>query len=110
MFQLTMAYAYWKAGKHEQEAVFDLFFRKNPFGGEFTIFAGLGEVIKYLDTFHFEADEIEHLKTVMPVPPEDAEFFGSWRLLLARQIVTNARADGVVGMAVALIADWMLRS
>ena len=38
--QITMAYAYWKAGVQEEEAVFDLFFRKNPFGGEFAIYAG----------------------------------------------------------------------
>jgi nicotinate phosphoribosyltransferase len=26
-YQITMSYAYWKAGVHEEEAVFDLFFR-----------------------------------------------------------------------------------
>lgn len=45
-YQLTMAYAYWRNGTHDHYAVFDLFFRKNPFGGEFTIFAGLEEVVR----------------------------------------------------------------
>jgi nicotinate phosphoribosyltransferase len=53
LYQITMAYAYWRAGKIKDTATFDLFFRKNPFCGEFTIFAGLEEVLKFLENFHY---------------------------------------------------------
>jgi len=50
-YQLTMAYAYWKAGKAEQEAVFNLFFRKNPFDSGFAIAAGMEYVMDYCESF-----------------------------------------------------------
>lgn len=54
MYQLSMAYAYWKNGKANDPAVFELFFRKSPFGGEYTVFAGLGEVLEFLAEFRYD--------------------------------------------------------
>ena len=51
-YQISMAYAYWKNQKNDH-SVFDLFFRKNPFSGEFTIFAGLEECLKFVKEFKF---------------------------------------------------------
>ena len=65
LYQLTMAYVYWKNGRHNSKAVFDLFFRKNPFGGEFTIFAGLDEAIKFVENFRFLEDEIKYIRSIM---------------------------------------------
>ncbi|GJN02945.1 hypothetical protein PR202_ga20341 [Eleusine coracana subsp. coracana] len=66
-YQFSMAYAYWKAGKHADQAVFDLYFRKNPFGGEFTVFAGLEECVKFIANFRFTEDDISFLQSVMPM-------------------------------------------
>lgn len=60
-YQLTMAYSYWKAGKSEQEAVFTLFFRKNPFQNGFTIAAGLEYVIEFYRNFSFREDDLKYL-------------------------------------------------
>ncbi|KAJ8980731.1 hypothetical protein NQ317_019226 [Molorchus minor] len=74
LYQITMAYAYWKSGKTKDHAVFDLFFRKNPFQGEFTIFAGLEECLKFLNKFHYSNSDIKYLKETLP-PSIEEDFF-----------------------------------
>ena len=61
LYQLTMAYGYWKTGRHDQEAVFHLFFRKHPFGGGFTVAAGLATVVEYLEGLRFDPEDLAYL-------------------------------------------------
>ena len=61
LYQMTMAYSYWKSGIFDREAVFHLYFRENPFRGGFTVCAGLGYVVDYLKSFSFTDDDLEYL-------------------------------------------------
>ena len=61
-YQLTMAYAYWKSGKGEQEAVFNLFFRKNPFEGGFSLAAGLDYAIDFCSNLRFGEEDLAYLR------------------------------------------------
>jgi nicotinate phosphoribosyltransferase len=61
LYQLTMAYGYWHNEIHEREAVFHLFFRKHPFGGDYSISCGLEMVIEYLQDFKFDVEDIQYL-------------------------------------------------
>jgi len=61
LYQLTMAFGYWKTGWEKKEAVFNLTFRNNPFGGGFSIACGLASVIEYLDRYAFSAEDIDYL-------------------------------------------------
>lgn len=63
-YQLTMAYAYWKSGVFDREAVFSLTFRKNPFGGGFSIAAGLGHLLSYIEGFRFTDDDLDYLSGI----------------------------------------------
>jgi nicotinate phosphoribosyltransferase len=60
-YSLTMAQGYWKTGK-KGRAVFEMFFRRQPFDGGFSIFAGLGTLLERLSNFSFSQDDIEYLK------------------------------------------------
>jgi nicotinate phosphoribosyltransferase len=63
-YQMTMAYAYWKSGKSDQEAVFNLFFRKNPFQNGFTIAAGLEYVIDFCKNFSYKEEDLHYLREI----------------------------------------------
>ena len=94
MYQITMAYAYFRTKRHETTAVFDLFFRKNPFDGEYTIFAGLSEIIAFMDSYKFTEEHIAFLKEQMPAAGED--FFDYLRNLDCSQVKVHAFQEGSV--------------
>ncbi len=64
LYQLTMAYGYWKNGMTETESVFNLFFRKNPFSGGYSIACGLEKAIEFLENFQFSEDDIQFLRNL----------------------------------------------
>jgi len=59
LYQLTMAYGYWKSGRAEQDAIFYLHFRSNPFKGGYTIAAGLEPVLDFIESFGFTKDDTD---------------------------------------------------
>ncbi|MCY0876751.1 MAG: nicotinate phosphoribosyltransferase [Firmicutes bacterium] len=62
LYQLTMMYGYYKSGRMDQRVVFDLFYRNNPCGSGFALFAGLEQAIMYLRKLAFHEDEIAYLR------------------------------------------------
>ena len=60
-YELTMAQGYWKQNMN-QTVVFDMFFRKNPFNGGFSVFAGIETLLDTITNFRFSEDDIEYLK------------------------------------------------
>ncbi|MCJ8164529.1 nicotinate phosphoribosyltransferase [Pontibacter sp. E15-1] len=64
LYQLTMAYGYWKNGMADQEAVFHLYFRKNPFQGGYTIAAGLEHAVQYLQQLQFQEEDLAYLASL----------------------------------------------
>ncbi|MGN1370892.1 MAG: nicotinate phosphoribosyltransferase [Candidatus Coprovivens sp.] len=62
-YELTMSQAYFKAGKKDEEAVFDAFFRKNPLGGGYGVMGGLDKIISFIQNIRFDEDDISYLRS-----------------------------------------------
>ena len=60
-YELTMAQGYWKNDMN-QDVVFDMFFRRQPFNGGFSIFAGLDTLLDAITDFTFSPSDIEFLR------------------------------------------------
>lgn len=62
-YELTMAQGYWK--RHmTMPVVFDYFFRRHPFGGGYSVFAGLATLMEALEGFSFSKEDLEYLSTL----------------------------------------------
>ena len=62
-YELTMAYSYFKEGRNNEIAYFDVFYRKNPDNAGFAIFCGLEQIVDYLTNLHFDKEDIEFLRS-----------------------------------------------
>src|SRR4051794_33154791 len=63
LYQINMMETYWRDGFHNRKAVFELFFRKMPFGNGYAVFAGLERIVEVVKRFRFTSDDIEYLRT-----------------------------------------------
>lgn len=62
LYQINMAESYWADGVHNRKAIFELYFRKLPFGNGYAIFAGLERMLEYLRNFRFSDSDIAYLR------------------------------------------------
>lgn len=62
LYELTMAYGYWKKGIADKEAVFHLNFRRRPFKGTFAIAAGLQDALEFIQTFRIDPSDLSYLE------------------------------------------------
>ncbi len=60
LYQISMAQVYFHAQK-DHMAVFDYFFRKNPFQGGYTVFAGLHSLLDILEQLRFSEHDLAFL-------------------------------------------------
>ncbi len=61
-YEMTMANGYFVDGRQDMEVVFDVFYRSNPDNGGFAIFAGLEQVVEYVENLRFLPEDIEFFR------------------------------------------------
>lgn len=95
LYQLTMAQGYWQTGVGLREVCFDTFFRSNPFGGGYTVVAGLEEALEFLENLRFFKDELRYLESLDLFTSEFLEHLEGLRFTGD----VHAMAEGTVAFA-----------
>ena len=93
LYELTMVAGYQRYGMLDQHAVFDLYFRHNPYHGGYAVFAGLEPALEYLEDLRFDPEDIAYLATLGLF---DEEFLNFLREFQFRGTVTAAREGEIV--------------
>ncbi|WP_442484720.1 nicotinate phosphoribosyltransferase [Aeoliella sp. SH292] len=107
LYQLTMAYGYWKLGRAEREAVFHLFFRKKPFAGGYAVVAGLGPALEFVRDFRFDDSDVEYLATL--TGNDRAPLFEAGFLDYLHNLRLNVDIDAMLEGTVAFAQEPLLR-
>ena len=74
LYQINMAESYWADGIHNRKAVFELYFRKLPFGNGYAVFAGLERMLDYLRNFKFSETDIAYLQNELHYKEDFIEY------------------------------------
>nr|WP_157449058.1 nicotinate phosphoribosyltransferase [Deinococcus peraridilitoris] len=74
-----MLAGYLRWGLHEQEATFDLYFRRSPFGGSYAVWAGLESALDYLTQLRFEDEHLAYLRNLQLFDEAFLAYLQSWR-------------------------------
>jgi nicotinate phosphoribosyltransferase len=62
-YELSMMQGYFLQ-KENPRVVFDMFFRRQPFGGGFAVFAGLEDVLSYAGSLAFSPEDLSYLESL----------------------------------------------
>ncbi len=88
LYELTMMQGYLLNGKNEK-VVFDMFFRKQPFDGGYSVFAGIEKILSMLPSFTFSEDDINYLKSLDKFKPVFLDYLRNFRFSPRLFIIQN---------------------
>ncbi|MDO4667169.1 MAG: nicotinate phosphoribosyltransferase [Streptococcus sp.] len=92
LYQINMMQVYFRENIHNKHAVFEVFFRRNPFNNGYAVYAGLERIISYLNGLTFTDSDLAYLKSL----DYDAEFLDYLKNLKMTLTVRSAREGDLV--------------
>ncbi|MCD7776962.1 MAG: nicotinate phosphoribosyltransferase, partial [Clostridiales bacterium] len=79
LYEITMANGYFAEKSFEDRVIFDVFYRKNPDSGGFAVFAGLEQIVEYIENIHFEEEDIEYFRSLNIFREDFLEYLKTYR-------------------------------
>lgn len=78
LYQINMLKTYWDNGMVNRHAVFEAYFRSNPFGNGYAVFAGLERLVGYLNQLRFQESDLEYLRSLNIYPEAFIEYLANF--------------------------------
>ncbi|MGX7099618.1 MULTISPECIES: nicotinate phosphoribosyltransferase [Globicatella] len=79
LYQINMLKTYWDDNTADRQAVFEAYFRKNPFENGYAVFAGLERIVQYLSNLRFSKTDIEYLESLDLYPQEFLDYLRDFK-------------------------------
>ena len=79
LYQINMLKTYWDDNIADRHAVFEAYFRKNPFENGYAVFAGLERIVQYLSNLRFSKTDIEYLESLDLYPQEFLDYLRDFK-------------------------------
>lgn len=78
-YEMTMSNGYFLKDNIDEWVAFDIFYRKNPDGGGFSIFAGLEQMVEYIENMHFSKEDVEYFRGLKLFSEEFLQYLEEFR-------------------------------
>jgi len=79
LYQINMVQVYRKQGIDRRKSVFDIYFRKLPFGNGYAVFAGLERMVEYIENFRVSDEDAAYLREELGYPADFVEYLQTIR-------------------------------
>ena len=79
LYELTMANGYFLQEQSKRKVAFDVFYRRNPDGAGFAVFAGLEQILEYLENMHFSPEDVEYLRSLHLFDEQFLQYLANFR-------------------------------